>query len=197
MEVGNPLHAAGHVGGAGHFTGGLFFIVVISQHETQQQAWHDNIADAQHGEVAASGARKHQFAGQRETGDVPAHARSQMKFARQHVQWVVGRLRGHFHHHVTVEDVGGEEDLQEKRDRDESVGQSSLPCCFKTLRESEVRLVQACLGVIFDADERGLDSQQRVRWVTHLRFANKNELMCYEGTLKGRVNAILNILSLF
>lgn len=64
VEVGNPLHATGRVNSAGNFSVGLFLIVVVSQHETQQQAWHDDVTDAQHGKVTAGGAGEHQFAGE-------------------------------------------------------------------------------------------------------------------------------------
>lgn len=112
VEVGNPLHATGHVNGTWNFSRGLFLIVVVTQHETQEQAGHDDVTDAQHGEVTAGWAGEHQFAGKGETGDVPSHAGSQVQFAGENVEGVVGGLRGHLHHHVTVEDVGGEEDLR-------------------------------------------------------------------------------------
>lgn len=114
VEVGDPLHAAGHVGSPGHFSRGLLLIVVVSEHKAQQQTRHDDITDAQHGEVAPGGAREHQLAGQGEARDVPPHARAQVQFAREHVEGVVGGLRGHLHHHIAVEDVGREKDLQER-----------------------------------------------------------------------------------
>lgn len=81
VEVGNPLHAAGHVDRTGHFSVGLFLIVVVSEHEAQQQARHDDITDAQHGEVAARGAGEHQLSWQGEAGDVPSHAGAQVQLA--------------------------------------------------------------------------------------------------------------------
>ncbi len=81
VEVGNSLHPAGHVDSTWHFSGGLFLIVVVSEHEAQQQAWHDDIADAQHGEVAAGGAGEHQLSRQGEAGDVPSHAGAQVQLA--------------------------------------------------------------------------------------------------------------------
>lgn len=106
VEVGDALHAPGHVGGAGGLAARLLFVVVVAQHEAEQQSGHDDVANAQHGEVAACRTREHQLAWKREARHVAAHARAQVQLAGNNVQRVIGRLRGHLHHHVTVKDVG-------------------------------------------------------------------------------------------
>lgn len=61
MKIGDFLHAARDVAWSWCTTGvtvGLFLIVVIAQHEAQQEAWHHNITYSQHGEVAACGTEK-------------------------------------------------------------------------------------------------------------------------------------------
>lgn len=116
MEVGDALHAPGHVGGARCLAARLLFVIVVSQHEAQQQSGHDDVADAQHGEMAARGAREHQLAWEREAGHVAAHAGAQVQLTGDNVQRVIGRLRGYLHHHVTVEDVSREEDLRKDGD---------------------------------------------------------------------------------
>ncbi|KFV63286.1 hypothetical protein N307_14069, partial [Dryobates pubescens] len=58
VEVGDLLHPSGDVGrprGATGVAAGLFLVVVVAQHEAEQEAWHHNVPDAQHGEVAACG----------------------------------------------------------------------------------------------------------------------------------------------
>lgn len=118
MEVGDTLHAAGRRPCGPRAPGlaaSLLLVVVVAQHKAEQQAWHDDVADAKHGEVAACGAGEDQLAGQREARHVAAHARAQVQLAREHVQRVVGRLGGHLHHHVAVEDIRREEDLRVKR----------------------------------------------------------------------------------
>lgn len=106
MEVGDALHAPGHVGGARCLTARLLFVVVVAQHEAEQQPGHDDVADAQHGEVATRGAREHQLAWERKAGHVTAHAGAQVQLTGDDVQRVISRLRRHLHHHVTVKDVG-------------------------------------------------------------------------------------------
>ncbi len=166
MEVGNPLHPAGHVDRTRNFSVGLFLVVVVSEHEAQQQAWHDDIADAQHGEVAAWGAREHQLSRQGEAGDVPSHAGAQVQLAWEHVEGVVGRLRGHLHHHVTVKDVGREEDLQEITEMSQKTDQLAL-------------LFQACasvFGVMRDR-QKCLYSQHGGGTGKRFRIEIKNDLM--------------------
>lgn len=105
VEVGDALHAPGHVGRALCLTVRLLFVVVIAQHEAEQQSGHDDVTDAQHGEVAARGAREHQLAWEREAGHVTAHAGTQVQLTGDNVQRIISRLRGHLHHHVTVKDI--------------------------------------------------------------------------------------------
>lgn len=62
VEVGDALHAPGHVGRALSLATRLLLVVVVAQHETEEQSRHDDIADTQHGEVAARGARENQLA---------------------------------------------------------------------------------------------------------------------------------------
>lgn len=106
VEVGDALHAPRHVGRALCLAACLLLVVVVAQHEAEEQSRHDDIADAQHGEVAARGARENQLAWEREAGHVTAHAGAQVQLTGDDVQRVISRLRGHLHHHVTVKDVG-------------------------------------------------------------------------------------------
>lgn len=61
MEVGDLLHPPRDVPrprGAAGVTAGLLLVVVVAQHEAEQEAWHHDVPDAQHGEVAACGTGK-------------------------------------------------------------------------------------------------------------------------------------------
>lgn len=53
MEVGDALHASRHVPGPGHLAVGLLLVVVVAQDEAQQQPWHNDVSDSQHGEVTS------------------------------------------------------------------------------------------------------------------------------------------------
>lgn len=58
MKVGDLLHAPRDVPWPRRAAGiavGLFFVVVITQHEAEQEPWHHNVSNPQHGEVAACG----------------------------------------------------------------------------------------------------------------------------------------------
>lgn len=59
MKVGDLLHAPRDVGGsrgAAGVTIGLFLVVVVTEDKAQQESGHHNVSNAQHREVAASGA---------------------------------------------------------------------------------------------------------------------------------------------
>ncbi|KGL74600.1 hypothetical protein N309_13407, partial [Tinamus guttatus] len=58
VEVGDLLHSPRDVPWSWGTTGvtvGLFFVVVITQDKAEQETWHHNISNPQHGEVAACG----------------------------------------------------------------------------------------------------------------------------------------------
>lgn len=144
VEVGDALHAPGHVGGALGLAARLLLVVIVAQHEAEQQSGHDDVADAQHGEVAPRGAREHQLARERETGHVSAHAGAQVQLTGDDVQRVISRLRGYLHHHVTVKDVCREEDLkggEETENRTVTLARRAPKC--------RTRRIQKCQNTSF------------------------------------------------
>lgn len=71
MEVRDLLHTARDVPWSWGTTGiavGLLLVVIVTQDKAEQKTWHHNIADPQHGEVAACGTRQ-----QLEVGSCPEH----------------------------------------------------------------------------------------------------------------------------
>lgn len=92
----------------GHRTLGLF-VRVVAQHEAQQQAGHDDVAEAQHGEVTrVVHARKDQFAREVELRRLP-HDAAEIQLACDDPDGILGGSRGHLHHHICTEDVWREE----------------------------------------------------------------------------------------
>lgn len=114
MEVGDLLHASRDVGRSRGTTGvtiGLFFVVVITKDKAQQEPRHHNVSNAQHREVTASGAWEDQLSRQRQAGNITANIGPQVEFPGENIKGIVSRLRGHLHHDVAIEDVGGKKHL--------------------------------------------------------------------------------------
>ncbi len=173
MEVGNSLHPAGHVDSTWHFSGGLFLIVVVSEHEAQQQAWHD---DYRRCPAWRSGCRRSwgtpAFQAGRGGGcPVPcrgpgaACVRARRGGCRQ-AAWPPSPSRYCWRCRRRRRPAGDEGDESEDR-----------PACPGVSRRWERAMSGLCKRVWSDTDENVSTVSMGVGWGTRFRIAIKNYLM--------------------
>ena len=74
--------------------------------EAEEESWHDNVPQAEHGEVSdVLVGGEDELAGQGEAGRAARHPAAHGQLARHHAHGVFGGARSDAHHHVGAEYV--------------------------------------------------------------------------------------------
>ena len=97
-----------------------FLVGIVSQHEAQQQPWHDNVAETQHRKVSRIvHTGKNELARQVQLRWF-ANNSAEIEFSCDETDGIFRWTCRDFHHHICAEDVGGEKDPEDVVDEQTS-----------------------------------------------------------------------------